>query len=93
MELKKLGAYLCVGVFSGITALGISHKMESSKWVNFQQNNGNAKFANFGGNLPAANIGNDAFINAASKSTPAVVHIKVKTAPKKANSARLQSVF
>ncbi|MBK9634339.1 MAG: Do family serine endopeptidase [Bacteroidetes bacterium] len=83
MELKKLGAYLCVGVFSGITALGISHKMESSKWVNFQQNNGNAKFANFGGNLPAANLGTDAFINAASKSTPAVVHIKVKTAPKK----------
>ena len=83
MELKKLGAYLCVGVFSGITAVGISHKMESSKWVNFQQNNGNAKFANFGGNLPAANLGTDAFINAASKSTPAVVHIKVKTAPKK----------
>jgi Do/DeqQ family serine protease len=83
MELKKLGTYLCVGVFSGITALGISHKIEGNKWVNFQQNNGNAKFANYNGNLPAANLGNDAFINAASKSTPAVVHIKVKTAPKK----------
>lgn len=83
MEIKKIASYFLIGIMSGATVLAINKKMENEKWMDFKGNNLSTQAVGYTNNIAGQNLASDAFIGAASKSTPAVVHIKVKSAPQK----------
>ncbi len=72
--MKKFAAYFIIGTVSAIFTLWTVNKFNfSGKTVLKETNSSPFKFASYNGSLP-----NDAFVQAAKVSTPAVVHINTK---------------
>ncbi|MBX7227449.1 MAG: Do family serine endopeptidase [Chitinophagales bacterium] len=75
--MKKIGVYFLIALLSAASVLALNNKFNKSKWIQADSKNIPAQFASYNGGLPP-----DAFVQAAAKSTPAVVHIKVTVTPK-----------
>ena len=71
--MKKITSYLIIGCISAFIALAISNKTTPKFSSSFTEEKVPVKFASLTSGLP-----NDAFIQAAKVSTPAVVHINTK---------------
>ncbi|MFN8281636.1 MAG: Do family serine endopeptidase [Chitinophagales bacterium] len=71
--MRKITSYLFIGCISAFIALAISNKTKQSYSPSFTEEKAPVRFASLTTGLP-----NDAFIQAAKVSTPAVVHINTK---------------
>jgi Do/DeqQ family serine protease len=71
--MKKITSYLIIGCISAFIALAISNKTKTNYSSAFTEEKAPVKFASL-----TTNLQNDAFIQAAKVSMPAVVHINTK---------------
>lgn len=86
--MKKLTGYFIIGMISAMTALAVTHHFNKQQaTVIKESNNSPFKLASYTGALP-----NDAFVEAAKVSTPAVVHINTVIKAKKADRRQLQQM-
>lgn len=77
--MKRISGYFIIGLVSAMSVLGISHYITPAHATIIKEASASPfKFASYTSNLP-----NDAFVEAAKNSTPAVVHINTVIKPKK----------
>ena len=88
--MKKISSYFIIGIISAFTALGVSHYFNKNQATVIKESSQSPfKLASYNSALP-----NDAFVQAAKASTPAVVHINTVTKAKKTDrSQRNQNPF
>ena len=86
--MKKLTGYFIIGMISAMTALAVTHHFNKQQaTVIRESNNSPFRLASYTGALP-----NDAFVEAAKVSTPAVVHINTVIKAKKTDRRQLQQM-
>lgn len=85
--MKKISIYFIIGLISAFTALGLSHLYNKNYTVIKESNSTPFKFASLNNNAS-----NDAFVQAAKVSTPAVVHITTVVKGKKISRNQLQNM-
>jgi Do/DeqQ family serine protease len=85
--MKKISSYFIVGLISAFTVLAITHHYNRQYTVVKESNETPFKFASY-----TNNIANDAFVQAAKISTPAVVHITTVIKGKKMSRNQLQNM-
>lgn len=85
--MKKISSYFIVGLISAFTVLAITHHYNRPYTVVKESNETPFKFASYNSSLP-----NDAFVQAAKISTPAVVHITTVIKGKKMSRNQLQNM-
>lgn len=76
--MKKLSVYFLIGILSALSAIALSRHFSPPAATILKESNAPIRFASYTSNLP-----NDAFVEAAKISTPAVVHINTIIKAKK----------
>lgn len=86
--MKKLLSYFLIGIISALSALAITHHFNKQQATVIRENNDSPfKLASYNSSLT-----NDAFVEAAKISTPAVVHISTVIKAKKQDKRQPQNM-
>jgi serine protease Do len=86
--MKKISSYFIIGIISALITLGITHAFNKKYTTVIKESSETPiKLAGYTSNLP-----NDAFVQAAKVSTPAVVHINTIIKGKKISRNQLQQM-